>query len=1202
MIVSSALLADLKRQLALIETDLRLASDDPDVAWATALHDEYEKAVARGRTALTWSAWRDGEVAQGAVAWLIATVFVRFCEDNGLLVGHPTAGRDPVWLAGPGDRTALAIEREQAHYEKHPLDNSRDWLHRAFASLADLPAGAGLVDREHNPVWGRMLVTAPRADALLAFWRRRDDEGALVHDFTDPGLGTRFLGDLYQDLSEHAKKQYALLQTPVFVEEFILDRTLTPAMAEFGIAGLKLIDPTCGSGHFLLGAFARLVDAWAAREPALSPRERVQKALDSVHGVDLNPFAVAIARFRLTVAALQASGDTTLTAAPDWHLHLAIGDSLRGEAGQQDTLDVLGENDEPFYYASEDVAAHPGILRNGQYHVVVGNPPYITVKDKALNDRYRELYPDACAGKYALSAPFAEAFFRLARAADASGGAGYVGQITSNSFMKREFGKKLVEKVLSGQSLRTPVDLHAVIDTSGAYIPGHGTPTVILVGRRRRPTANVPVRAVLGVRGEPGQPDEPAKGLVWTEITGHVDDRSYDGTYVTVTDLPRETLANHPWSLSGGGAGDLKERLDSAARSTVGKVADSLGITSFTLEDDVYVRDARAMRRANIRNTRPMVLGDELRDWNYSGDDLALFPYDEAIEAIDVDPSSSLGRAMWPYRTNLSNNIMFGRQTKVEAGLRWTEFGRLTASKLRTPLSITFAFVATHNHFVLDRGGKVFNRSAPVIKLPEGATEDDHLALLGVLNSSTACFWLKQVSHDKGTQGVNEGMKAEAWERFYEFTGTKLQQFPLPSSSPIDRARMLDGLAQRLAALTPAGRLADLPDGMALAAGLDGARTLWRQTRERLIYLQEELDWDVYQRYGLIDEDLTYTGDGIDAIALGERAFEIALARRVAAGEEETAWFERHGSTPITEIPSAWPEDYRGLVGRRLAAIEANPHLRLLERPEYKRRWATEPWEKQQEAALRSYALDRLERADLWRDAQGAVTLSVAQLADKVRGDARLAEALALLAGSAQHDVVATLTALVKDEAVPYLAAYRLNDAGMTKFREWQHVWDLQRREDAGQTVAIPVPPKYTQADFRSSAAWRARGKLDVPKERFVAYPNVARPGDPSPVIGWAGWDHADQAQALARVLLDQQALGASSDALKPLLAGLAELEPWLHQWHAAFDAARGGSPASAISGLLDHTLAGLGLTRTDLDAWRPPAAARGRRPRTQEN
>ena len=87
--------------------------------------------------------------------------------------------------------------------------------------------------------------------------------------------------------------------------------------------------------------------------------------------------------------------------------------------------------------------------------------------------------------------------------------------------------------------------------------------------------------------------------------------------------------------------------------------------------------------------------------------------------------------------------------------------------------------MATHNHFVLDRGGKVFKQSAPVIKLPESASENDHLALLGVLNSSTACFWLKQVCHDKGNSGEASGSTARyAWENFYEFTGTKLRGVP----------------------------------------------------------------------------------------------------------------------------------------------------------------------------------------------------------------------------------------------------------------------------------------------------------------------------------------------------------------------------------------------------------------------------------------
>jgi len=74
---------------------------------------------------------------------------------------------------------------------------------------------------------------------------------------------------------------------------------------------------------------------------------------------------------------------------------------------------------------------------------------------------------------------------------------------------------------------------------------------------------------------------------------------------------------------------------------------------------------------------------------------------------------------------------MFGK-TRAERGLEWLEYGLLARAKLRTPLSIAFAFVATHNHFVLDRGGKVFNRSAPVIKLPEGATDSEHLMLQGL--------------------------------------------------------------------------------------------------------------------------------------------------------------------------------------------------------------------------------------------------------------------------------------------------------------------------------------------------------------------------------------------------------------------------------------------------------------------------------------
>ena len=67
-----------------------------------------------------------------------------------------------------------------------------------------------------------------------------------------------------------------------------------------------------------------------------------------------------------------------------------------------------------------------------------------------------------------------------------------------------------------------------------------------------------------------------------------------------------------------------------------------------------------------------------------------------------------------------------------------------------------------------------------------------------------------------------------------------------------------------------------------------------------MIALQEELDWQVYGLYDLIDDDLTYDGDP-PPLELGQRAFEIVTVRKMAARELDTTWFQRHGSTPITD-------------------------------------------------------------------------------------------------------------------------------------------------------------------------------------------------------------------------------------------------------------------------------------------------------------
>jgi len=180
---------------------------------------------------------------------------------------------------------------------------------------------------------------------------------------------------------------------------------------------------------------------------------------------------------------------------------------------------------------------------------------------------------------------------------------------------------------------------------------------------------------------------------------------------------------------------------------------------------------------------------------------------------------------------------------------------------------------------------------------------------------------------------------------------------------------------------------------------------------------------------------------------------------------------------------------------------------------------------------------------------------------------------------------------------VPHLAAYRLKDTGLRKREAWEHTWDLQRRQDSGETVGtIPVPPKYTNADFRKASWWQHRGKLDVPKERFILYPDAGRETDPTPLLGWAGWDHAQQALALATIIGERESEGWDDERLLPLVAGLAELQPWVTQWHDEIDPAYGVNLAEFCAEQLRARASQVGATIDELTAWRPAATSRGRR------
>ena len=345
-----------------------------------------------------------------------------------------------------------------------------------------------------------------------------------------------------------------------------------------------------------------------------------------------------------------------------------------------------------------------------------------------------------------------------------------------------------------------------------------------------------------------------------------------------------------------------------------------------------------------------------------------------------------------------------------------------------------------------------------------------------------------------------------------------------------------------------------------------------------MIAAQEELDWECYRLYGLIDEDLTLPRRRCPAIALGERAFEIVLARRVAAGEEETAWFARHGSTPDHRDPGALAARTTGdLVQRRLDADRVRSGRSGCwsgrstsggGRRSRGRRWRP--------GRSRDWLLDRLEEPSLWSDASGPRVLSIGAARRRGRAATRTwSRRLALLTGRAgPRPAPRSSASWSRIEAVPYLAALPLHGLRAAQAGGvGAACGTLQRREDAGEKVGtIPVPPKYTNKRLPQGVvlagprqARRAQGAVHLLPGRGAVG------GSARLVLGWAGWDHAEQARALARLIVERvSAEGWGADRLTPLLAGLVELEPWLLQWHDEPVPGFQASPAQAIRGLLD--------------------------------
>ncbi|MBX6388444.1 MAG: BREX-2 system adenine-specific DNA-methyltransferase PglX, partial [Frankia sp.] len=646
----------------------------------------------------------------------------------------------------------------------------------------------------------------------------------------------------------------------------------------------------------------------------------------------------------------------------------------------------------------------------------------------------------------------------------------------------------------------------------------------------------------------PRPPRDGADGQAWRAIVAQASSR-----WTSVADRPRAELATAAWDLTSAEARLLARfrAAPSVGPPRLGAVAAAIGpVTRTGLDDVYYLPWSTARARELTRACVPVVRGDDVAEYALAVRAWAYFPYD--AHGRRREPDEVELRFLEPYRTLLRRRAEAG-ETPEQRGLRWFDHAVFFPERFVARRSLVFAPGHPERGFALDRGGKLVDATAGVLQLLPGAVEEDYLRLLGLLNSSTVAWWRNRAPHPDDA--------------------ARLADLPLPADYPLELARELDRLAHRRAAASPVTVLAEQGgDAGALAA----ARAEWTSLRARMAAMQEELDWQVYQHYGLLGGAAGLVAPpgglaGVPGIEPGERAFELAAAGR--------------------EPPGHWPADHRALVARRIAVLRADPAIALIEQAEHKRSWppATgEDFDALAAQAMREWLLDRCAQRGLWFhevDGQERPRLrAVDELADQLAADTDVAA----VAGCYRPGVPAAdvLAELLRAEHVPAPAALRLTESGLAKLAAWEQVWDCQRAEDgeplASARLAIraatPTPPLYLADDFRRPGYWQARGPLDAPRERFTSWP-----GADGPLLGWAGWDRAEQAEAV-RALLTGDGEGWHPYQPLPVLAGLRELLAGLRRWH-------DGAATASLATTLAEALARHHLTDADLTAWRPSDA-----------
>jgi len=255
------------------------------------------------RSMLHKAGLKDDDICHDLLARI---VFVQFLFDRKDTKGN--SALNPSKLAALRDAGVLQNEHPDfpsilGDYE----DTYRlfDWLNSKFNG--DLFPGKGTNPQERERGWSkeREHVKPIHLDLLKEFIKGDMDmpkgQLCLWPQYSFDAIPLEFISSIYETFVTERASGEGIFYTPPHLVDFILDRVLPWDSDKWN---LKILDPSCGSGVFLVKAFQRLIHRWRKAHPDQTIRaENLRGLLEkNLFGVDKDPHAVRVASFSLYLA------------------------------------------------------------------------------------------------------------------------------------------------------------------------------------------------------------------------------------------------------------------------------------------------------------------------------------------------------------------------------------------------------------------------------------------------------------------------------------------------------------------------------------------------------------------------------------------------------------------------------------------------------------------------------------------------------------------------------------------------------------------------------------------------------------------------------------------------------------------------------------------------------------------------------------